>query len=240
MLEDEPEHVVARTLLDRLEDVELPEPKLAPEPDDENALAADEEDDTEKPDTAAAEPKPEPMGMLDDEPLPPKYDVDECVAIPVDPKTMFVYWEVRDETRARLERTRPGGFIALRILVIEATWDGPKTTSREVEVHASVGDWFVRDLPPGVVVRIGVGWQTAEAYVPVAHSPALEAQPSSPSPLLADGLVRWTEHGTHRVGTRDADAASIARALDRVQSIERERGKRGGSSELYAAVPPHL
>ncbi len=240
VLEDEPEHVVARTLLDRLEDAELPAPKLAPEPDDENALAADEEDDTEKPNAAAAEPKPEPMGMLDDEPLPPKYDVDECVAIPVDPKTMFVYWEIRDETRARLERTRPGGFIALRILVIEATWDGPKTTSREVDVHASVGDWFVRDLPANVVVRIGVGWQTAEAYVPVAHSPALEAQPSSPSPLLADGLVRWTEHGAHRLGPRDADARSIARALDRVQSIERERGKRGGSSELYAAVPPHL
>lgn len=240
VLEDEPEHVVARTLLDRLEDAELPTPKLAPEPDDESAPAADEEDETEKPDAAAAEPKAEPMGMLDDEPLPPKYDVDECVAIPVDPKTMFVYWEVRDETRARLERTRPGGFIALRILVIEATWDGPKTTSREVEVHASVGDWFVRELPAGAVVRIGVGWQTAEAYVPVAHSPALEAQPSSPSPLLADGLVRWTERGAHRVGTRDPDAGSIARALDRVQSIERERGKRGGSSEIYAAQPPHL
>lgn len=232
VLDAEPEHAAARTLLDRLENADLPAPKLRPEDEEEEKVAATEIEDA----PAAEAPPAEPLGMLDDEPLPPKYDVDECVAIPVDPTTMFVYWEIRDDTLARLQRSRPGGFVALRVLVIEPTWEGPRTHTRDVEVHVQVGDWFIRELPPGVVVRCAVGWQTADAFVPVSHSPALEAHPNSPSPLLADGLIRWTATGAHRIASGDRDALVIARALDRVQEIERQRGKRGGSSELYAAT----
>ena len=233
VLDAEPEHAAARTLYDRLEKTDLPSPKFSVEEEDTDVAPKDSKEES-----SSAEPAPpaEPLGMLDDAPLPPKYDVDECVAIPVDPRTMFVYWEIRDETLARLQRSRPGGYVALRVLIIEATWDGPRTTSRDVEVHAQLGDWFIRDLPPGAVVRAAIGWQTADAFVPVTHSPALEAQPNSPSPLLADALVRWTPHGIERIRTNDSDAAAIARALDRVQAIERQRGKRGGSSELYAGA----
>ena len=45
----------------------------------------------------------------------------------VHPTTMFIYWEVRDETLRHLERTRPGGTIHLRILVVQPTWDGPRS-----------------------------------------------------------------------------------------------------------------
>ncbi|MEO8876186.1 MAG: DUF4912 domain-containing protein [Polyangiaceae bacterium] len=236
VLDAEPDHAAARVLLDRLQDAELPPPKFAPEGDEEIDASSDEDEVSEK--QADPSPPAEPMGMLDDAPLPPKYDVDECVAIAVDPKTMFVYWEVRDETRRRLERSRPGGYVALRLLVIEATWDGPRTHARDIEVHTSVGDWFVRDLPPGAVVRAAIGWQTADAFVPISHSPALEAQPDAPSPLIADGLIRWTSQGAERLSPQDRDSLAIARALDRVQEIERERGKRGGSSELYTLPAP--
>lgn len=233
VLEAEPDHDAARLLLERLQSADLPTPKFAPESDEiEESLDAENKAIKADPD-----PPAEPMGMLDDAPLPPKYDVDECVAIAVDPKTIFVYWEIRDETRRRLERTRPGGYVALRLLIIEGTWDGPRTTSRDVEVHTSVGDWFMRDLPPGTVVRAAIGWQTSDAFVPVAHSPALEAQPNSPSPLIAEGLVRWTPEGPIRITSADRDAMSIAHALGRVQEIERQRGRRGGSSELYALPP---
>ncbi|MEO7112416.1 MAG: DUF4912 domain-containing protein [Polyangiaceae bacterium] len=237
VLETEPDHDAARLLLERLQNADLPAPKFALDSDDADA---DSESGTSAETSAKqADPSPpaEPMGMLDDAPLPPKYDVDECVAIAVDPKTIFVYWEIRDETRRRLERTRPGGYVALRLLIIEGTWDGPRTTSRDVEVHTSVGDWFMRDLPPGAVVRAAIGWQTADAFVPVAHSPALEAQPNSPSPLIADGLIRWTAEGPVRIASTDRDAMAIAHALGRVQEIERQRGRRGGSSELYALPP---
>jgi hypothetical protein len=189
----------------------------------------------EEPVDAAAVPlePAEPMGMLDDSPLPPKYDVDECVVIPVDPTTMFVYWELKDETRAHLERTRPGGAIFLRVLVIEASWDGPRTYTRDHEVYVALGDWFVRELPSGCVVRAAIGWRTDEgAFVPVAHSPALEAHPSRPSAMIADGLVRWTPTGARPVEKDDLDATSIQRALGRVEVAATRRASTGGIPRL--------
>src|ERR1019366_5562545 len=50
------------------------------------------------PPPGALDETPEPAHMLDDAPLPTRYDVDECVAIPVDPRTLYVYWEVRERT----------------------------------------------------------------------------------------------------------------------------------------------
>ncbi|MDB4996936.1 MAG: hypothetical protein JWM74_4368 [Myxococcaceae bacterium] len=176
---------------------------------------------------------PEPMGMLDDSPLPPKYDVDECVVIPVDPTTMFVYWELKDETRAHLERTRPGGAIFLRVLVIEASWDGPRTFTRDHEVYVSLGDWFIRELPSGCIVRAAIGWRTDDgAFVPVAHSPALEAHPSRPSAMMADALVRWTPTGAMPIQKDDQDATAIHRALGRVEVAATRRGSTGGIPRL--------
>jgi hypothetical protein len=181
----------------------------------------------------AAEPA-EPMGMLDDSPLPPKYNVDECVVIPVDPTTMFVYWELKDETRAHLERTRPGGAIFLRVLVIEASWDGPRTFTRDHEVYITLGDWFIRELPSGCIVRAAIGWRTNDgAFVPVAHSPALEAHPSRPSAMMADALVRWTPTGALPIEKDDVDATAIQRALGRVEvAATTRRGSTGGIPRL--------
>ncbi|HWL85919.1 MAG TPA: DUF4912 domain-containing protein, partial [Polyangiaceae bacterium] len=157
----------------------------------------------------------EPFGMLDDAPLPPKYDVDECVAIPVDPRTMFVYWEVRDDTLAYLQRTHDGGDIALRVLIIEPTWEGPRTHVRDHAVYAQVGDFFLRDLPLGCVVRTGLGWREGEAFVSVAHSPTLEVPPGAPSPIYAESLVRWSPEGTTHIEPGQEGAEAVARAIER-------------------------
>ncbi len=227
VLESEPDHAPARMLYEKLDGAELPAPELPPEEDEEAAMPAGGMA------TGDEAPPAEPMGMLDDAPLPPKYDVDECVTIPVDPRTMFIYWEVRDETRAHLERTRPGGSIYLRVLVIEASWDGPKSHTRDIEVYNSVGDWFVRDLPAECVVRAAIGWHTPQgAFVPVAHSPALEAPSDAPSAIVGDDLVRWTPDGVVPITLSDADAKSIQRAVDRVHQKEHARRRRGGSSEM--------
>jgi len=69
-------------------------------------------------------PAPEPSHMLDDAPPPEYYDVDECVAIPVDPHTLYVYWEARDATLAPLRVTYPDGSLALRLVVVVPTWEG--------------------------------------------------------------------------------------------------------------------
>jgi hypothetical protein len=149
------------------------------------------------------------------------------VAIPVDPTTLFLYWEVRGRTLEHLRASRPGGGIALRLLIITPTWDGPRSEVRDIPVDRELGDWFVRDLPAGAVVRAAIGWRLADTFVPVAHSPALETPPDAPSPLVADALVRWTSSGVSRVDPADPDAGGIERALRRVRGYERGGVARG-------------
>jgi hypothetical protein len=167
--------------------------------------------------------------MLDDAPLPPRYDVDECVALSVDPTTLFVYWEVRDATLGHLTSSRPGGTIALRLLVVTPTWDGPRTSVLDYDVHAQIGDYFVRELPMGTVVRAAVGWRIGDVFVPIAQSPALETPPGAPCSILADVLVRWTPTGAILVSPDDADADRIARAL----GIARARWTRARGEDEY-------
>ncbi len=240
VLSREPDHAEAGTLLAQLRDASfpVPPPRMPPE-EEEPALAAsatDDEPDDEPP--SAPAPPAEPMHMLDDAPLPPRYDVDECVAIPVDPRTLYVYWEARESTLAALGRLAPGGALALRVLAVVPTWDGPRSSSSDVEVSAPVGDWFVRDLEPGCVVRAAIGWRHGDAFHPIAHSPALETPPSAPSALVADSLVRWTPQGMVPLDPADGDAPSIARALALVRREETlarlASGGFLGSSERFA------
>jgi hypothetical protein len=241
VLAREPDHAAARALLAQLLDSSypLPLPRLPPEGDEERPPAGSAT-------TGAGEQQPappvpgEPLGMLDDVPLPTRYDVDECVAIPVDPRTLYVYWEVRESTLAYLRAARAGGSLALRVIVVEPTWDGPRSSIRDRPVDATLGDSFVRDLPPGCVVRAAIGWKQDDAFVPIAHSPALETPPGAPSPLLADVLVRWTPQGATPLAADDRDAASIERALGRARR-EAARARRAelanhplGASERWA------
>jgi hypothetical protein len=218
VLSREPDHAAAGALVAQLRDdtYPVPPPKMPPE-DEEESAAADAE-------------SPEPDHMLDDAPLPTRYDVDECVAIPVDPNTLYVYWEVRDRTLEFVRASRPGGTIALRIVVVVPTWDGPRSSVHDRDVHSTLGDHFARDLPAGCVVRVAIGYRHGDAFVAIAHSPALETPPGAPSPLVADVLVRWTPRGTVRVSRSDQDAPSIERALGRVR--REAGGARGSSSRL--------
>ena len=144
--------------------------------------------------------------MLDAEPLPDHYDVDECVGIPVDPTTLFVYWEVRRDTVEAMQRAVPGATLCLRVVAVAPSWDGPVETSFDQPVDAWVGDWFFRGLPAGSIARAAIGWTSRGSFVPVAHSPALEAAPEGASPIVADVLVRWTPAGLVPVKTSDRDA----------------------------------
>jgi hypothetical protein len=249
----EPDHAAARALLGQMRDetYPVPPPRLPPEEEDEGGVApAASFSDAHAGPRAPAEP----THMLDDAPLPTRYDVDECVGIPVDPQTLYVYWEVREKTLEYVRAERPGGAIALRVVIVVPTWDGPRSSVRDRDVNATLGDHFVRDLPAGCVVRAAIGYRAGDAFVAIAHSPALETPPGAPSPLVADVLVRWTPQGTVRVAHGDHDAASIERALGRVrresaQEIARAwRAPRnggpgaapsspGGSSERWGGPP---
>ncbi len=224
VLTREPEHAAASALRGQLKDktYPVPPPRLPPEEEVETAGDEDEDDvESSRPDMPPALGESvgpaEPTHMLDDAPLPTHYDVDECIAIPVDPTTLYVYWEVREKTLDYVRAARPGGTIALRAIIVVPTWDGPRSSVRDEDVHASLGDYFIRDLPPGCVVRAAIGYRHGEAFVAIAHSPALETPPGGPSALIADSLVRWTPAGVLPVSPGDPDADAIDRALGRVR-----------------------
>ena len=83
------------------------------------------------------------------------------VAIAVDPTTLYVYWEVRPSTMARARARRQAGHLALRVMSVTPSWDGPLTQTRDLRIDPLFGDLFVRDLPPGANVRVSVGWLSA-------------------------------------------------------------------------------
>jgi hypothetical protein len=265
VLSREPDHAAARALLTQLEDATypVPPPRLPPESEDASLLGSSStenhvgpgvpssRDEAERVDGPRArsggEASPsEPAHVLDDAPLPPRYDVDECVAIPVDPRTLYVYWEVRQRTLDYLRSTRPDGTISLRLVIVVPTWDGPQTGVRDHDVGIALGDHFAESLSPGSVVRVAIGWKHGAAFVPIAHSPALETPPGGPSPLVADVLVRWTPEGLAPVRPEDRDAAGIDRALGRVrrEAARVWAGREGvaierplGASEKWAGPP---
>jgi hypothetical protein len=241
VLAREADHAAARTLLAQLRDdrYPVPAPRLPPEDDEPPPVEPPDDDDDASPvsDTLP----PEPMHMLDDAPLPPLYDVDECVAIPVDPRTLYVYWEARESTLAEVRATHAAGALCLRLVVVVPTWEGPRSSVRDHDVTLPLGDFFARDLPPGAVVRVALGWKSGADFVPLAHSPALETPADGPSPLVADVLVRWTPQGAVPVRPGDRDAASIERALGLVRREETlaRLGKHNGflgSSERWMHV----
>ncbi len=231
VLAREPEHAAARALLAQLTDEAYPSPppRLPPEAEEVSSPEAREEasSTTETSDWVALEsdtPR-EPSPRLDDGSTPGRSDVDECVAIPVGRETMYVYWELREETLDHLRAVERKGSITLRVVVVVPTWDGPRASTRDIEVDATIGALFVRDLPAQSVVRAAVGWRSGDAFMPVAHSPALETTAGGRSSLAADALVRWTPHGPRRLNAEDPDAASIDRALSRARREGEPRGE---------------
>jgi len=238
VLEREPEHLAAKSLVAKLSSPSYaaPAPKLPPEAEGVEERAPDGGEASvgsggfTAPVTSSVGAPQGAMGMLDAQPFPPKYDVDECVAIAVDPFTLFVYWELRDDTLAALRKREPKGTLALRVLAIVPTWDGPRTITRDIEVGAQLGDWFIRELPEDAIVRAAIGWLSeGGSFLSAAHSFPAQPAPRDRAPVLAERLARWTPHGTFPVEPGDVQAAAVARALARSEArrIAEERIQRG-------------
>lgn len=224
----EPEHAAARALLSKLEEgkIAVPEaPVLPPETDEPIGSSFME---------TTAGPPQEPATMLDAVELPARYDVDECIAMNVDPTTLYAYWEIKEDTFAHLRERKPNGKITLRVLVMQPAWDGPRATIHDIEVHAAVGDWFVRELPEGAVLRASVGWKTVDGvFVSAAHSRGVEPTRRDRSPAVAQWLARWTPEATYSLGAAEPEAQKLARALAR---IEARRIARVAAGELDQAA----
>jgi hypothetical protein len=195
VLDREPDHAAARAMLATLEDegYDGPPPRLPPE-EEEAAATATATAATTAPATTTATA------------IPLYAATDECVAIPEGDQALFVYWGVRRET---MRRFGEGEDVVVRVLVVEATWDGPRASHRDHEARGGMGHLVVRDLPKGAVCRVAVGRLRAGTFVPVAHSSAFDRH--------AGAIARWTPAGHEPVRDDDDDAPSVRRARARME-----------------------
>jgi hypothetical protein len=227
VLSTEPEHAAAAALLEKLEEgkIAVPDAPILPPESDEPIGSSFME-------TSSSAPDQEPATMLDSEPLPDKYDVDECIAINVDPTTLYVYWEIKDDTFANLRQRMPSGKISLRVLVMVPSWEGPRASFVDLEVHSAIGDWFVRELPEGAVLRASVGWKSSDGlFVSAAHSRGVEPSRRDRAPAVAQWLARWTPEKTISLGASEPEAQKLARALARIEARRIARLKEQGIDE---------
>ncbi|MFO0762594.1 MAG: DUF4912 domain-containing protein [Byssovorax sp.] len=157
--------------------------------------AAPPVDEAAPPAEAAASPAgeaPAPEGEL----APPALvDVDEIVAIAVDPRTVYLYWEVRATTLARAQARVPEGALVVRVASVTASWEGPVVRVRDLRVDALHGDRFIRDIEPGSNVRVSVGWASDGALEPFAVGIEVTAPHLAPIDEVAGEVGRWTPGG---------------------------------------------
>lgn len=215
LLRNDPNDAAAKAFLDQI--VENP-PKPAPRPrseglfpDDPYAAIGIEREAFEEPPAPKVEGVP---AMLDDAPFPARYDVDECVAMAVDPTTIYVYWETRRQSIERAQRVIKGeAKSTLRVLVVEPSDKGPHVHNRDFDViDLEYGEWFVRDLPAGSIVRAAIGVRTGERFLPIAHTLDVEAPWASPSKTVARQRVIWSEEGTKpKTGSDLSESAPLER-----------------------------
>lgn len=153
--------------------------------------------------TAAQKAQEEASG-IEDAALPERYDVDEIVAIAVDPLTLYLYWEVRARTLARAQARRPDGALGVRVVSVIASWSGPVVRIQDMRVDALYGDRFVRGLEPGSNVRVSVGWKANGDFEPFAVGVEVTVPHLTPMTSVAEEVAVWEPQQSRPVALRRA------------------------------------
>jgi hypothetical protein len=153
------------------------------------------------PEAAPAEP-PVPALMPDEEPLPESYGVDEVVLMPVDPTTVYAYFEVQPGTLEDLAAVQPGGSLALRVMsprgaVGVRAWPLPE----------AAGDLFLRNLPAGIYLGAELGWSRGEQWTPITRSAIVRLARDEAAGPVASRVVEWTAEAPPAVVTPEPSLA---------------------------------
>ncbi|MDP3274709.1 MAG: DUF4912 domain-containing protein [Deltaproteobacteria bacterium] len=141
------------------------------------------------PEVVAALSSKEPDGLLERSDPPVGYDVDEIRALPVDPTTVVVFWELRQSSLARLQ-THAAGKLMLRVVSISrnSRTGLPQMSERMEGPVGRVGDWFVWGLLPDATHEIAVGLVRERAFEPLLA--ALPVQTARGAPTRARAVVQ--------------------------------------------------
>ena len=128
-----------------------------------------------------------PAPALDDEELgelPWTYGDDLLVALPRDPRTLFVYW---DQARSTVEAALagvPGAKVQLWVFARGAQWE----RVRVVDVALEARGWYVHDLEPGRAYRAELHVVGTDGQDRVLPGPSIGTAlpPQGPSPIIDD------------------------------------------------------
>ncbi|MFN8543225.1 MAG: DUF4912 domain-containing protein [Candidatus Binatia bacterium] len=141
-------------------------------------------------------PRPVPRPVIERETgtLPAAYGRDRLVALPRDPWTIFVYWELAPTTRVtalrRLEAEAEGAREVLRV------YDGgDATASTDVELTPGAESAYVTVSRPGATFGVELGVRTVSGrFVPLLPAASVTTPRAAPAP---DVTVRWVTLQPH-------------------------------------------
>ncbi len=178
----------------------------------------------------------EPDGLLDREEPPWGYDVDELRALPVDPTTIVVFWEVREQTlRDVASADGVRGDLLLRIASRVA---GEGAVSERVERFEGpvgrIGDWFVWGLSPDAEHEVSLGLADRGVFRELLRAPSIRTPRGAPSRTRA--LVRARIVLPERRSVAATAAPRIASVVGPAAIIEALRASRATTALEAAEV----
>jgi hypothetical protein len=141
--------------------------------------------ETAKPRAKPAKPSPivydEHLGDL-----PDRYEDDSFIALPVDPSTLFLYWDFNPQTTAAAASGLPS---ARAVLSVHG--DGEKV--RELEFALESRSFYLRNLAPGRSYHAEIDFVGSDGRRQRLGRPtnAVGLPPSGPSPVVDDRFIAF-------------------------------------------------
>ena len=127
--------------------------------------------------------------------LPSSYFVDEVVLMPKNPTTLFVYWEIRDDTFERLSKNNH----IIDNIVIKLMKDGHEY--KKIIRHERIGSHYITEVDASQSYEVLIGYEDQYGnFSEVAHS----AEAIVPSDKLSDNFdLLWgtvkEDKNTHQI-----------------------------------------
>jgi hypothetical protein len=166
----------------------------APLVEEPRVASANDLDETRE-EVAPVEPEPPPLVDLEVESDDAAFEVDEIVALAVDPHTVYLYWEVKPSTFAAARADDPSGSLVVRVLTTSPGEPEPRSVVRDIPVDALFGELFLHGVPAQANVRVSIGYSswaggtTIAVGADVTTGGAVEKAPSGFSPFAIGSVL---------------------------------------------------
>lgn len=122
--------------------------------------------------------------------LPGEYGNDRVALLVIDPRFVFSYWEIKNDTLKRaMEQAGFGAKLTLRFYDITSTGNPETSPSWDVEVFDRLGNWYLKLSHPGQRVCLDVGVKkTSGEFLHIARSNVMRLPQET---LARPGPIKW-------------------------------------------------